>query len=196
MMSTRLLLTRLIAVATLLCVCVPISGLTRQQSSAQVEDLVLGVWVLNVAKSTYSSGPPPRSQTRTYEAHDKGVKASIVTVYADGQSTSTEYVAAYDSIEYPLTGSPNSDGIALKKIDAFTAEVTVMHGGKPVGTARRVISADGKTMTITYQGQWAGKPAENVMVYEREGAAAASSGRGEPAGDVEILSRCSVTSKV
>jgi hypothetical protein len=148
----------------------------QQPSTAPIEDLVLGTWVLNVAKSTYSPGPAPKSQTRVYEQHGQGIKASVHTVYADGHSTSIQYVAAYDSIEYPVTGSPASNGIALKKIDAFTAEVTIMHAGKAVGMARRVISRDGKTMTITYQGQWSDKPdSHNVAVYEKEGVAAVSS---------------------
>ena len=144
---------------------------TQQSVQPVVEDLVLGTWVLNVAKSTYSPGPAPRSQTRTYEAHEKGVKASIKTVDAAGNSTFSEYIAAYDGIEYPLTGSPTSNGIALKKIDAYTAEVAVMHAGKPTGTARRVISRDGKTMTITYRASTAGF---YEAVYDRQGAVVAS----------------------
>jgi hypothetical protein len=137
------------------------------QSQAPAEDLVLGTWILNVAKSKFRPGPPPRSQTRIYESHRDGLKTRITTVYADGRSSSIEYVANYDGVEYPVTGAPDSDTIALKKIDANTAESIMWHAGKEMAIARRVISQDGKTMTITYRGMWDGDQANNVAVYER-----------------------------
>jgi hypothetical protein len=70
-------------------------------------------------------------------------------------------------VEYPVTGAPDSDAIALKRVDANTAEATLMHAGQTMATARRVISEDGKTMTITYRGLWDGKQANNVVVYDK-----------------------------
>jgi hypothetical protein len=132
------------------------------------EDLVLGTWVLNVEKSSYDPGPAPRSQTRTYEIVPEGIRATIVTVNAKGQSMTARYTAEYDSLEHPLTGSTTVDAIALKKVDDHTAEATLTHARKVIGTARRVISADGKTMTITFRGQGDdGRQVVNVAVYEK-----------------------------
>jgi hypothetical protein len=139
-----------------------------QFPATAVEDPLLGTWVLNVAKSTFSPGPAPKSQRRTYEVHTKGVQAKIETVYADGQSTSIEYVADHDSVEYPVTGSPDSETIVLKKIDAYTAEATLTHAGNVMATFRRVISKDGKTMTITYKGTSQGGLGTNVAVYQKQ----------------------------
>jgi hypothetical protein len=139
-----------------------------QSPATAVEDPLLGTWVLNVAKSTFSPGPAPKSQRRTYEAHPKGVKATIGTVYADGHSTSIEYVADYDGVEYPVAGSPDADAIVLKKIDAYTAEATLTHAGNAMATVRRVISKDGKTMTITYKGISQGGLGTNVAVYAKQ----------------------------
>jgi hypothetical protein len=130
-------------------------------------DRVLGTWVLVIEKSKYDPGPPPRSQTRAYQPHADGVKATIRTVYANGHTTDIQYTAKYDSVEYPVLGSVDSDTITLKRVDEFTAESVLGHGGKVIGTARRVISRDGKTMTITYRGTSEGKPVNNVSVYER-----------------------------
>jgi hypothetical protein len=94
------------------------------------------------------------------------VKATIRTVDLDGHSTSVQYVAKYDSIEYPITGSAEADAIALKKVDAYTAEASLTHAGKVIGTARRVISKDRKTMTITFRD--ARGVVNNVAVYEKE----------------------------
>lgn len=139
-----------------------------QSKPAAVQDLVLGNWDLNLAKSKFSPGPAPKMQRRTYEAHPIGVKATIRTIYADGHSASVQYTANYDSVEYPVTGSPDSDTITLKKVDEYMAEATLGHAGKVMGTAQRVISKDGKTMTITYKGMSDGRTVNNVAVYAKE----------------------------
>jgi hypothetical protein len=132
-------------------------------------DRVIGTWTLDLERSTYSPGPPPKSQTRTYEVDPKGVKATIVTVDAKGRSTTAQYVADYDSIEYPFTGSAQVDAISLKRVNASTAEATLMHARKIIGTARRVISDDGKTMTITFKGtDEQGRALANVAVYVKK----------------------------
>jgi uncharacterized protein (DUF1778 family) len=136
------------------------------QSQIPADDRVLGTWVLVIEKSRFDPGPPPRSQTRTYQAHPDGVKATIRTVAANGNTTNIQYTAKYDSVEYPVLGSVDSDAITLKRIDEFTAEANLGHAGKVIGTAKRVISKDGKTMTISYRGTAEGLQVSNVSVYE------------------------------
>ena len=139
------------------------------QSLSAPEDRVIGTWHLDVVKSTYSPGPAPRSQRRTYEVGPEGIKATITTIDAEGHTATTEYVAAYDSREHPLTGSADFNAIALKRINPDTAEATLRHGRKLIGMARRVISKDGKTMTITFEGTDSrGRPVRNVSVYEKQ----------------------------
>ena len=144
-------------------------AVARQSPEASNEELVLGSWTLNLAKSSYDPGPAPRSQTRIYERVPEGVKATIVTVDAKGQSVTSRYTAKYDSLEYPLTGSAAVDAIALKRINATTAEATLTHARKLIGTARRVIDKDGKPMTITFRGtDENGRAVANVAVYEKD----------------------------
>ena len=123
--------------------------LALAQAPAPADNPIIGTWTLVVEKSRYNPGPPPQSQTRTYEAGGKGVKTTIRTVLADGETTTVSYTANYDSIEYRITGSTTADGIVLTQVDPNTAEAKLMHAGRVVGTARRVVSTDGKTMTIT-----------------------------------------------
>jgi hypothetical protein len=137
-----------------------------QPSAATGGELILGVWNLNVAKSKYVGAPTPKGQTRTYEADPKGVKTTIRTTYPDGQSANVEYVADYDGVEYPLVGSPDYDAITLKRINAFTAEATLMHAGRLMAKVVRLISEDGKTMTITVRD---GNGAlRSVAVYDKQ----------------------------
>ncbi len=137
------------------------------QSPAPADNPLLGTWKLVVEKSRYNPGPPPQSQRRTYEPLGKGVKTTIRTVNAEGQTTTVEYTANYDSIEYHVTGSAETDGIALTRVDAYTAEAKLTHAGRVVGTARRMVSSDGRTMTITYRD--ARGIVHNEAVYEKEG---------------------------
>ena len=67
-------------------------------------------------------------------------------------------------MEYPVRGSSDVDALALKAVDAYTAEIMLKHGGREIGFARRVISYDGKTMTMTVS---LGSAIRNVAVYDK-----------------------------
>src|SRR5262249_11782641 len=139
--------------------------LASAQSSTPPDERVFGTWHLNAAKSKFSPGPPYKSQTRIYERNDKGVRATIKTTYSDGHSTDVEYTAEYDSLEYPITGSPDYDSIKLHKVDSITSEAVLGHAGKVFATARRIMSEDGQTMTIIFQAEPSSRsPTNNVMV--------------------------------
>ncbi len=137
--------------------------------SAQGGDPRIGTWKLNVAKSKYSPGPPPQSQTLKVEASGQGEKVTSEVVAPDGTSTTTVYTANFDGKDYPLTGSPIADMVSLKRIDARTTERTDKKGGTVAQTIRRVVSADGKTMNVTVKGKNAqGQEVSNVVVFEKQ----------------------------
>jgi hypothetical protein len=138
--------------------------------SAQASDPRVGTWKLNVAKSKYSPGPAPQSQTLKIEASGKGEKVTSEVVAADGKRSTTTYTANFDGKDYPLTGSAlGADKLSLKRIDARTTERTDKKDGKVVLTLRRVVSQDGKTMTVTGKGtNPEGKPINNVVVFEKQ----------------------------
>lgn len=137
--------------------------------SAQGGDSRIGTWKLNVAKSKYSPGPPPQSQTLKVEASGKGEKVTSEVVNADGTNTTTQYTANFDGKDSPLTGSPIADMVSLKRIDARTTERTDKKGGTVAQTIKRVVSADGKTMNVTVKGKNAqGQEVSNVVVFEKQ----------------------------
>jgi hypothetical protein len=122
-----------------------------------------------VAKSKYSPGPAPQSLTLKVEASGEGEKATAEGVNAAGTPTMLQYTANFDGKDYPLTGSPNADKIALKRIDARTTERTDKKGDRVVLTYTRVVSEDGKTMTVTVKGTNAqGQAVDNVQVWEKQ----------------------------
>jgi len=144
-------------------------GAGLERLSAQASDPRIGTWKLNVAKSKYSPGPPPKSQTLTVEPSGQGEKVTSEVVNADGTSTTTQYTANFDGKDYPLTGSAIADMVSLKRIDARTTERTDKKGGTVAQTIKRVVSADGKTMNVTVKGKNAqGQEVSNVVVFEKQ----------------------------
>ena len=138
-------------------------------SGSWAADASVGTWKLNVAKSTFKPGPPPAAETRIYKAQPKGVKTTVKTTWADQKTTTVEYPANYDGKDYPVEGSRDVDAVALTRMDDFTSAATLKHAGKEIGVARRVVSPDRKTMTISYKGiNTRGDLVDNVAVYDRQ----------------------------
>jgi hypothetical protein len=94
------------------------------------------------------------------------VQGAINRVYADGHTEIIEYRANYDR-EQAVTGTPAYDAITLKKIDDYTSESVLSHAGMVYGTARRVISPDGSTMTIAFERKTREDTIRNTAVYRR-----------------------------
>lgn len=137
--------------------------------SAQAPDPRVGSWTLNVAKSKYSPGPGPKSQTLKVEAVGQGEKVTSESVTSDGTRVTQQYTANYDGKDYPITGSPVADTVSLRRIDSHTTERTDKRGGKVVQTLHRVVSKDGKTLTTTTKGtNPQGQPVNNVAVFEKQ----------------------------
>ena len=136
--------------------------------SAQGANRRIGTWHLNVAKSTYSPGPAPKSQVLTIEAAGAGEKVTSELVSATGAKTVSVYTANYDGKPYPISGSEIADTVTLKRVDANTSERTDSKGEKAVQTFIRVVSKDGKTMTVTIKGTNAqGQAVNNVVIFEK-----------------------------
>src|SRR5262245_16699572 len=125
---------------------------TSSLSSFAQTDHIIGTWKLNLAKSKFSPGPPPKSRTVTYEAVGQGAKITTKGTDAEGKTVDFQFTANYDGKDYPVTGNPDWDTIAFKRIDAFTMETTRKKAGKIVSTNTRVVSKDGKTQTQREKG--------------------------------------------
>jgi hypothetical protein len=132
-------------------------------------DSNVGTWKFNLAKSTFSPGPGPKSATLTIEAHDGAIKYTVDGENAQGSPIHVEYTAKYDGKDNPATGSPEYNSIALKRIDADTIESTTKKDGTVMVTMRTVISQDVKTRTVTFKGKnVAGQDVNNVIVYDKQ----------------------------
>jgi hypothetical protein len=128
----------------------------------------LGTWKLNEAKSKIPAGAP-KNLTVVYEAKGDSIKCTIDGVDGAGKPTHNEWTGKFDGKDYPVTGDPNSDTRAIKQVDDHTSDLTVKKGGKVTITGKAVVSADGKTRTVTLSGtDAAGKHIESTAVYDKQ----------------------------
>jgi hypothetical protein len=137
-------------------------------TSAFAADAVDGTWNLNVAKSKFS-GTVPKSGTRVYTESADGTTLDQKMVGADGKEMSMHVTLAYDGKDHPITGNPDADGGTGKAINAHTSDFTLTKGGKVVGSVHRVVSADGKTLTVHNKGTHAdGKTYDDTLVFDKQ----------------------------
>jgi hypothetical protein len=131
-------------------------------------DAQMGTWKLNEAKSKIAAGIPKNS-TVVFEASGDSVKITIDGTDTKGNPTHSEWTGKLDGKDYPVTGDPNSDARSYKQIDDHTATFTVKKGGKVTITGRVVVSADGKTRTVTTSGtDPQGKKFKSTAAYDKQ----------------------------
>jgi hypothetical protein len=132
------------------------------------DDVNLGTWKLNEAKSKIEAGFPKNTKV-VYEAAGDMIKTTVEGVDAKGNPTHNEWTGKYDGKDYPVTGDPSSDMRALKKINDHTMELTVKKGGKVTITGKIVVAADGKSRTLTATGtDPMGKKVHSVSFYDKQ----------------------------
>ena len=167
---------KLISVSTLVARRVVISILaafvlaaTFPQSGFAQSSPDIGTWKLNLAKSKYSPGPPPKSGTLTYDVLGQRLRLAVDGIDAEGKPTTGLIMQINDGKAYPTTALPGSDASAYTRVNASTVKFTRMLAGKVVQTGTRVVSTDGKTMTITTTGVNAkGQQINDVAVYDKQ----------------------------
>ena len=132
-------------------------------------DAAVGTWNLNLAKSTFSPGPAPKSQTRIYAETAQGIALTVKTTMADGKEYTTTLSFKDDGKSYPVSGNPDFDRVSVTRVDALTVRSTQTKAGAAVGTGVRTVSKDGKTLTFKQKGTHAnGAKYDDVSVYDRQ----------------------------
>ncbi|HEY3202027.1 MAG TPA: hypothetical protein VGL03_00050 [Thermoanaerobaculia bacterium] len=128
----------------------------------------MGTWKLNEAKSKFAPGAT-KNNTVVYEAAGDNTKVTVDGVDKDGKAVHSEWTGKFDGKDYPVTGMANEDARSYKKIDDRTLEFTGKKDGKAFVTGKVVVSADGKTRTVTVTvTDSSGKKTTNVAVYDKQ----------------------------
>ena len=97
------------------------------------------------------------------------MKVTIDSTGNDGSPTHNEWTGKFDGKDYPVTGDPNSDARSITKIDDRTLAFKVKKDGKVTISGRIVVSADGKSRTVTTSGTDSkGTKVKGTAVYDKQ----------------------------
>jgi len=149
-----------IATALVLCVFGAIACVAQ--------DAFMGTWKLTERKSEFSPGAP-KNRTVLYEVQGDKVKITVDSVSSDGRTTHYTWVGKFDGTNYPVAGDPNSDFRSYTVVDDHILGFNVTKGRKVINSGRIVMSADGKSRTVTMSGIDAnGHKFSSSEVYEKQ----------------------------
>lgn len=128
----------------------------------------MGTWKLNEAQSKFAPGAT-KNTTVVYQAAGDMVKVTVDGMTSDGNPAHNEWTGKFDGKFYPVTGDPNTDERSYTPVDKLTLKLTTRKGGKVVTTGTIVVSADGKTRTVTTTSAEAkGMTMKNTAVYDKQ----------------------------
>lgn len=129
-----------------------------------------GTWKMNMEKSQFASDmPAPKGETVVIEEQPGGIKVVSNGLNPEGKPTHFEYSVKYDGKDYPITGSPAVDAVAVTRIDGYTIETVRKKNGAVITTNTTVISKDGKTRTNTFHGKNAkGEPRTWTVIFDKQ----------------------------
>jgi hypothetical protein len=131
-------------------------------------DGFMGTWKLNEAKSKIAAGMPKNS-TVVYTADGDSVKVGIDGTDAKGQTFHSDWTGKFDGKDYALTGDSSADMRSYKVVNDHTLLAMSKKDGKETISARIVLSADGKTRTVTVSGKDAsGAKITSTQIYDKQ----------------------------
>jgi hypothetical protein len=135
---------------------------------ALAADPIIGTWQLNVAKSKFSPGHELTAGTRVYSEADGLYTLEQKLTGRDGKVTSS--TATYrEGKEVKQAPGGAADAAVAKKINARTWDFEIKKDGKVVGRVHRVVSADGKSVTLHNTGMTlAGAMGEETLVFDKQ----------------------------
>jgi hypothetical protein len=131
------------------------------------QNLHMGTWKLNEAKSKFAAGAA-KNHTVVYEAAGDETKVIVDGTDAAGNAIHNEWTGKFDGKDYALVGDPTADTRAYRKQGARTILMTVKKAGKVTVNGRIVVTANGKSRTVTTTGTDAnGKRFKTIAVYDK-----------------------------
>lgn len=137
-------------------------------ASRGADDMFTGTWKLNEAKSKIGTGAT-KNNTVVYEMSGDSVKVTTDGTGAEGAAIHTEWTGKFDGKEYAVTGDPTADMRSYTKVNDHTLAITSKKEGKVTTSGRIVVSADGKTRTVTIHGTDAkGMKISSTAVYDKQ----------------------------
>jgi len=131
-------------------------------------DPQMGTWKLNESKSKITPGTMKNTHV-VYSSMLGQVKIKSDGIDANGKPVHVEWSGKFDGKDYPVSGDPNSDARSYTKVNERTLMTTNKKNGKVTVTGQIVVSADGKSRTVTLNGTTPkGKKFKNIAVFDKQ----------------------------
>lgn len=116
------------------------AGTAQAQSNPR-----FGRWLLK------SDAPAPASNIMTYEPFGaNGMKVTIESVNAKGDTTRWWYTTAFDGADMPVTGNAGQTHAAVKTISPYVNEIINKKNGAVTQRLTNVLSPDHNTIAVIY----------------------------------------------
>ena len=136
---------------------------------ALAADPIIGMWKLNVAKSKFSPGAELTAGIRLYTEANGTFTLEQKLTGKDGKERSNR-VQYRDGEDIKQTLTAGADTTHAKKVDANTWDFDLKKDRKVVGHVHRVVSADGRTLTVHNTGLLllTGAGGDQTLVFDRQ----------------------------
>lgn len=131
--------------AVLICAVVGVFTAGHATSLHAQSNPRFGRWLLK------SDAPAPASNIMTYEAFGaNGMKVTIQSVNAKGDTTRWWYTTAFDGLDMPVTGNTGQTHAAVKTVSPFVNEIVNKKDGQVTQRLTNVLSPDHNTIAVIY----------------------------------------------
>jgi len=146
-----------------------LAALVATHSSASPDPFV-GKWKLDIRRSKYPAGTCPTNMLIEMRPAENGIWYRSDATYRTGSEIHAQYTASYDGKQTIVMGGRGMLlPVSLKRIDSRTVVASYLRGFEIIAISRRVVSADGKRMTITTTSrERIGNSVRTVGVYTKE----------------------------
>lgn len=128
----------------------------------------LGIWELNLAKSSITRGGPPLMETVVNVAEPGGFKSMLAVVNPAATSVEIHHYNFDGAFHQTEGGDPRE--LSFRRVDARTIDQDTRRNGQITANRKIQVSPDGKTMTYTASGVTGGGQtyANDTRVYEKK----------------------------
>ena len=130
-------------------------------------DPAIGIWKLNLAKSSFRLVPTP--SILKIEPRTDGLKVSAASIDAHGNTLHPAVVYRFDGKDHPLVANPIADTVSARRINELSSESTWKRNRQVVLTIRIAVSEDGRMLTMTRtEVDGHGRMGEDLIVYDKQ----------------------------
>jgi len=141
-------------------------------SNVQAQEVLVGSWVLDPAKSQGQPGLVPTAGTATVTAAGGGKYTSVSEVTVGGVTGHSEITYSVDGKDYAVTATPTQPGAAitqsLERVSDTLWSSNVKLNGQLMATVKTELSSDGNTLTQTTTGVGQFAALSSTVVFQRK----------------------------